>query len=60
MHPFLTDSHPEAPWLVMVAMRNRVSHAYFSIDLEIIWNTIRSDLQSVLDKAPDHTSQNIE
>jgi uncharacterized protein with HEPN domain len=45
--PIFTDNHPEVPWLVMVAMRNRVSHAYFSIDLEIIWNTIRSDLPSV-------------
>lgn len=48
--PLFTDSHPEVPWLVMIAMRNRVSHAYFSIDLEIIWNTIRNDLPSVKDK----------
>jgi uncharacterized protein with HEPN domain len=48
--PIFTDRHPEVPWLVMVAMRNRVSHGYFSIDLEIIWNTIRSDLPSVKDK----------
>ena len=42
--PLLADSHPEVPWLVMVAMRNRVSHAYFSIDQEIVWTTIRNDL----------------
>jgi uncharacterized protein with HEPN domain len=42
--PLLTDSHPEVPWLVMVAMRNRVSHAYFSVDHEIVWTTICNDL----------------
>jgi uncharacterized protein with HEPN domain len=42
--PLLTDHHPEVPWLVMVAMRNRVSHAYFSVDQEIVWATIRNDL----------------
>jgi uncharacterized protein with HEPN domain len=42
--PLLTDKHPEVPWLVMVAMRNRVSHAYFSVDHEIVWTTIRNDL----------------
>jgi uncharacterized protein with HEPN domain len=50
MNPLFTDRHPEVPWLFMVAMRNRGSHAYFSVDLEIIWNTIRSDLPSVKNK----------
>jgi uncharacterized protein with HEPN domain len=42
--PLLADNHPEVPWLVMVAMRNRVSHAYFSVDHEVVWTTIRNDL----------------
>lgn len=25
-------------------MRNRVSHGYFEVDLDIIWNTIQNDL----------------
>ncbi len=45
--PQLVDQHPEVPWLVMVAMRNRVSHAYFSVDLEIVWTTICNDLPGV-------------
>lgn len=48
--PKLTNDHPEVPWLVMVAMRNRVSHAYFSIDLEIVWATIRNDLPVIKKK----------
>jgi uncharacterized protein with HEPN domain len=39
-----TDKHPEIPWLAIYAMRNRVSHAYFQVDLEIVWKTIQNDL----------------
>ena len=32
------------PWLVMYTMRNRVSHGYDSVDIEVVWKTIRGDL----------------
>ncbi len=48
--PQLTDNHPEVPWLVIVAMRNSVSHAYFSVDLDIVWTTIRNDLPGMKQK----------
>ena len=28
----------------MSTMRNRVVHAYFEIDLDIVWSTIKQDL----------------
>ena len=28
-------------------MRNRISHGYFSIDFEIIWQTIKQDLPTL-------------
>ena len=31
----------------MYTMRNRVSHAYDKVDLEIVWNTIRNDLPAL-------------
>jgi uncharacterized protein with HEPN domain len=34
----------------MVAMRSRVSHAYFSVDLEMVWTTIRNDLPVMTQK----------
>lgn len=37
-------AHPELPWPVMVAMRNRLIHAYFDVDPDIVWNTIVGDL----------------
>ena len=36
--------HTEIPWQVMYAMRNRLSHAYDRIDMEIVWKTIQRDL----------------
>ena len=35
---------PEIPWQVIVAMRNRLVHAYFSINLDIVWQTVQQDL----------------
>ncbi len=38
------EAHPEIPWVVIVAMRNRLIHAYFDIDLDRVWDTITDDL----------------
>jgi uncharacterized protein with HEPN domain len=35
---------PEIPWTNMIAMRNRLIHAYFDIDLDVLWGTIVDDL----------------
>ena len=29
------------PWNSIIAMRNRLVHAYFSINLDILWNTVQ-------------------
>jgi uncharacterized protein with HEPN domain len=41
----IRDSYPEIPWLEITAMRNRLIHEYFGIDLDIIWQTIKEDLE---------------
>ena len=40
-------AHTEIPWKVMYTMRNRVSHGYEQVDLEIVWRTIHSDLPTL-------------
>jgi uncharacterized protein with HEPN domain len=30
---------PSVPWAAIVAMRNRLIHAYFDIDRDIVWKT---------------------
>lgn len=42
--PDWAAEHAEIPWQVMYAMRNRVSHGYDHVDLELVWKTIQRDL----------------
>lgn len=42
--PAFAAEHDNIPWLVMYTMRNRVSHGYDTVDLEIVWKTIQGDL----------------
>ena len=32
------------PWRAIIGMRNRLIHAYFDIDCDIVWNTINTDI----------------
>lgn len=42
--PEFAARHSHVPWQVMYAMRNRVSHGYDKVDLEIVWKAIQRDL----------------
>lgn len=35
---------PDIPWHQIRGMRNRLIHAYFDVNLEILWNTVAEDL----------------
>jgi len=36
--------YPDIPWQDIVAMRNRLVHVYFDIDLDRVWDTLLEDL----------------
>jgi uncharacterized protein with HEPN domain len=40
----LRMTHTEIPWQKIIAMRNILVHAYFSVDLEEVWFSVESDL----------------
>lgn len=40
---------PELPWSEMVAMRHRLVHAYYDINLDVVWSTEREDLPPLAD-----------
>jgi uncharacterized protein with HEPN domain len=40
--------YPEIPWAQMIGMRNRLTHAYFEIDLDIVWEVVTNDLPSLV------------
>jgi uncharacterized protein with HEPN domain len=37
------------PWKEMIGMRNRLIHAYFDVDHDVVWNTIQAYLPSLKD-----------
>ena len=42
------DRSPDIPWPAIVGMRNRVVHAYFSIDRDVVWITVTQELPQLL------------
>ena len=42
------DKHPQIPWIAIRGMRNRLVHAYFDIDLDVVWNTITTAIPALI------------
>ena len=40
----IKTKYPEVPWDEMYLLRNKVSHEYFGIDYEIIWDVAKNYL----------------
>ena len=40
---------PRIPWTEIVAMRNRLIHGYFDVDLDIVWETTQKVLPPLVD-----------
>jgi uncharacterized protein with HEPN domain len=43
----LQEKVSEIPWFVIKGMRNRLIHAYFDIDLDVVWSTSTMDIPSL-------------
>jgi uncharacterized protein with HEPN domain len=41
-------ANPQIPWRPITATRNRLIHAYFDIDYDIIWAIVTGDLPSLI------------
>lgn len=48
------EENPRIPWESMIAMRNRLIHVYFDIDVDRVWDTVTEDLP-VLKAAVEET-----
>ncbi len=42
------DRHPGLPWADVIGMRHRLVHAYFDINLDILWRTVQVDLPDLV------------
>jgi uncharacterized protein with HEPN domain len=36
------------PWNDIINMRNRLIHAYFDVNLDIVWQTVKTDLPDLI------------
>jgi len=41
-------AHPEVPWRLTIATRNRLIHGYLGIDDDTLWSIIREDVPALL------------
>lgn len=50
-------THPEIPWRDIIATRNYLSHVYFGVDNDVIWNVITEKLAPLTQAPRDIESQ---
>jgi uncharacterized protein with HEPN domain len=41
-------AHPEIPWSQIVALRHRIAHDYFHLDLLRMWEIVRDDIPALI------------
>lgn len=44
----IRSAHPEIPWRMIIATRNRLIHGYLGIDDDTLWSIIRDDVTVLL------------
>ena len=42
------EKYPEIPWPDIVGMRSRLIHAYDTVDLNLLWQTVATDLPELI------------
>jgi uncharacterized protein with HEPN domain len=42
--------YPNIPWKQMAALRDRLIHHYFGVNLDIVWDVITEELPKVADQ----------
>ncbi len=47
-NPDFAQTHTQIPWRSMRGMRNRMAHGYFEINLDVVWDTVRTALPALL------------
>ena len=44
------QEHPEVSWREIAGMRDFIAHAYFALDLGIVWSAIQEDVPKLRDQ----------
>lgn len=51
-HALFAEQQPGIPWRAIRAMRNRVAHGYFEINLDLVWETVTVALPDLAVRLP--------
>ena len=43
------QDHPAIPWQDIIGMRNRLVHAYYDINYDVVWQTVKDDLPPLIE-----------
>ncbi len=50
LSPSFRERHGDVPWREIAGMRDFVAHAYFALDLDILWDAIVHEVPSLLER----------
>ncbi len=56
----IRDRYPNIAWQEIAGLRNRVTHVYFNVDINIIWDVVQSELpllQTQIQQICEETSE---
>ena len=42
------DANPEIQWREITGMWNKLTHAYFGVNTEVVWRTVQEDLPAII------------
>lgn len=51
-HGKFAEAHADVQWRDMRGMRNRMAHGYFDVDLDTVWETVRTALPELMKQLP--------
>ena len=49
------DAHHSVPWTAIYGLRNRIVHDYGSVDLDIVYYTLKDDIPKLLETISSNT-----
>lgn len=44
----LRNKYPEIPWKGLAGMRDKLTHHYFGVNLDIVWNVVKEELPEII------------